>query len=223
MPFVKTYRNSAVIFSLILALATSWAIPSAQADMVSPTKHEAPSGQDPLYFAQTTVPLPDELKEPFSRKMDFDYPGITSFAAREFQLSAPIDDSGTRVASFLLEGGDYGEGSYAGAVITPEGDIEGTVLSKTNWSSDQSRLHIETFSDGERIQSRDIHLDDLMVPQSNKLLTCLQAAGVSAVAAMGIIASCSGLCAVTIGGACVLCAVGFSAIGGTAVGMCFGA
>lgn len=223
MSILKSRRTLVVLFGLLLASTTSLVIPSAQASMDSIAQQGVSSEHDPIYFAQTSAPLPDDLKEHFTSRIESDYPGITNFAAREFQLSAPIDDNGTKVASFLVEGGEYEEGSYAGAVITPEGDITGTMLSKTTWNSDQSELHVDMFSDGEKVQSKTFTVDDLMVPQSNKLLTCLQAAGVTTLAAISIIASCSGLCAVTVGGGCVACAVGFSAIGGTAVGMCFGA
>ncbi|WP_155873928.1 hypothetical protein [Corynebacterium rouxii] len=184
---------------------------------------EVHSKNDPTYFSQTAVPLPENLKESFTSRMENDYPGITGFAAREFMLSEPIDGTGIRVASFLVEGGEYGEGSYAGAVITPEGTISSTMLAQATWNSDRSDLHIDMFSDGEKTQAKDFKVDDLMVPQSNKLLTCLQAAGVTTYAAISIIATCGGLCAVTVGAGCVACAVGFSAMGGTAVGMCFGA
>lgn len=223
----KWYRFSAALISaLVMALAcvTSlhFSATAQESDPVRETNHSLT--ENPAHFSQTAVDLPQEIQPSFIEEMEKDYPGITDQAAGKFQLSEALDESGTKVASFLVEGEDYGEGSYAGAIVNPDGNIEDTILSKVTWNSEKTKMHIDTYSNGAEEQSKEVNVDDLLIPQYNyqKALTCLQASGVSFAAAMGILASCSGLCAATVGAGCVACAVGFSALGGTAAGLCLG-
>ncbi|MEF9875229.1 MAG: hypothetical protein RR778_16180 [Glutamicibacter sp.] len=154
---------------------------------------------------------------------------------------ARINGSSSLMVAVATSGDGHDEGSFAVAVVDAAGDVVQSFAQVQATYTSDSTAEVKQWVDGSLLKQWTVEATPEAEAQAAKALSamspegssvgvaaagnegvikCLNALGISTMAALVIISTCAAFCAVTVGTGCIICVAGFTAVAGASVGQC---